>query len=161
MVGELAFKTSSSKYSYLLTGKVGWKFYPLQAVSVDFFSEIVNSPNLLDYTTALGVIFVKTGHGPLENNNSQLVLVIWPCSHVWNACEGEVFKSRVLVKCPYCRQDLASVKPIWILARVMELKVAQINYVSRNQLHCTENLNFGLMCKKAKHCSVLAGKTKI
>ena len=32
------------------------------------------------------------------------------------------------------------------------LKVAQINYVSRNQLHCTANLNFGLMCKKAKHC---------
>jgi hypothetical protein len=28
--------------------------------------------------------------------------------------------------------------------------VAQINYVSRNQLHCTANLNFGLMCKKAK-----------
>ena len=23
---------------------------------------------------------------------------------------------------------------------------------SRNQLHCTANLNFGLMCKKAKHC---------
>jgi hypothetical protein len=35
------------------------------------------------------------------------------------------------------------------------LKVAQINYVSRNQLHCTANLNFGLMCKKAKHCWAL------
>ena len=42
---------------------------------MDFFSEIVNSPNLLDYTTALGVIFGETGQGPLENNNSQLVLV--------------------------------------------------------------------------------------
>jgi hypothetical protein len=30
------------------------------------------------------------------------------------------------------------------------LKVAQINYVSRNQLHCTANLNFGLMYKKGK-----------
>jgi hypothetical protein len=30
------------------------------------------------------------------------------------------------------------------------LKVAQINYVTRNQLHCTANLNFGLMRKKAK-----------
>ena len=27
------------------------------------------------------------------------------------------------------------------------VKVAQINYVSRNQLHCTANVNFGLMCK--------------
>ena len=32
------------------------------------------------------------------------------------------------------------------------LKVAQIKYVSRNKLHCTANLNFGLMYKKAKHC---------
>ena len=30
--------------------------------------------------------------------------------------------------------------------------MAQINYVSRNQLHCKANLNFGLMYKKAKHC---------
>ena len=30
--------------------------------------------------------------------------------------------------------------------------MAQINYVSRNQLHSTANLNFGLMCKKEKHC---------
>ena len=28
------------------------------------------------------------------------------------------------------------------------LKVAQINYVSRNQLHSAANLDFGLMCKK-------------
>ena len=28
-------------------------------------------------------------------------------------------------------------------------KVDQI-YVPRNQLHCTANLNFGLMCKKGK-----------
>jgi hypothetical protein len=28
--------------------------------------------------------------------------------------------------------------------------VAQINYISRNQLHCTANLNFGLMCKRDK-----------
>ena len=35
------------------------------------------------------------------------------------------------------------------------LKVAQTNYVSRNQLHCTANLNFGLMCKRAKHCWAL------
>jgi hypothetical protein len=31
------------------------------------------------------------------------------------------------------------------------LKVAQINYVSRHQLHCTANFNFGLMCKKAEY----------
>jgi hypothetical protein len=36
------------------------------------------------------------------------------------------------------------------------LKVAQINYVSRNQLHCTANLNFGSMCKTAKHCWALS-----
>ena len=34
--------------------------------------------------------------------------------------------------------------------------MAQINYVSRNQLHCTANLNFGLMCKKTKHCWALS-----
>ena len=34
----------------------------------------------------------------------------------------------------------------------IDIKVAQINYVSRSQLHCAANLNFGLMCKKAKHC---------
>jgi hypothetical protein len=32
----------------------------------------------------------------------------------------------------------------------------QINYVSRNQLNYTANLNFGLMCKKTKHCWVLS-----
>ena len=31
------------------------------------------------------------------------------------------------------------------------LKMSQINYVSRNQLHCRANLNFGLISKKAKH----------
>ena len=36
------------------------------------------------------------------------------------------------------------------------VKVAQIDYVSRNQLHCTVNLNFGLMCKKAKYCWALS-----
>ena len=36
------------------------------------------------------------------------------------------------------------------------VKVAQINYVSRNQLHCAANLNFGLMLKKAKHCWALS-----
>ena len=35
---------------------------------------------------------------------------------------------------------------------VESVKVAQINDVLRNQLQCTANLNFGLMCKKAKHC---------
>ena len=35
------------------------------------------------------------------------------------------------------------------------LKVAQIKHISRNQLHCPANLNFGLMCKKAKHCWAL------
>ena len=38
------------------------------------------------------------------------------------------------------------------IKKVLKIKVTQINYVSRNQLHCTANLNFGLMCKKAKHC---------
>ena len=37
-----------------------------------------------------------------------------------------------------------------------DVKVAQINFVSRNQLHCRANLNFGLMCKKAKHCWTLS-----
>ena len=37
-------------------------------------------------------------------------------------------------------------------AMLRQLKVAQINYVSRNQLHCTANFKFGLMYKKAKHC---------
>ena len=37
-----------------------------------------------------------------------------------------------------------------------QIKTTQINYVSRNQLHHTENLNFGLMCKKAKHCRALS-----
>jgi len=36
------------------------------------------------------------------------------------------------------------------------LKVTQINYVSRNQLHSTANLNFSLMGKKAKHCWALS-----
>ena len=36
------------------------------------------------------------------------------------------------------------------------IKVTQINYVSRNQLHSTTNLNFGLMGKKAKHCWALS-----
>jgi len=36
------------------------------------------------------------------------------------------------------------------------LKVTQINYVLRNQLHSTANLNFGLMGKKAKHCWALS-----
>ena len=34
--------------------------------------------------------------------------------------------------------------------------MAQINYVSRNQNYCTANLNFGLMCKKTKHCWALS-----
>ena len=29
-----------------------------------------------------------------------------------------------------------------------QVKVAQINYVSRNQLHCTANLNFGFVKKQ-------------
>jgi len=41
-------------------------------------------------------------------------------------------------------------------AFLLHLKVAQINYVSRNQLHCTANFNFGLMCKKAKHSWALS-----
>ena len=32
------------------------------------------------------------------------------------------------------------------------IKVTQINYISRNQLYSTANLNFGSMGKKAKHC---------
>ena len=40
-----------------------------------------------------------------------------------------------------------------------DIKVTQINsinYVSRNQLHSTANLNFDLMGKKAKHCCALS-----
>ena len=33
--------------------------------------------------------------------------------------------------------------------------MAQINYVSKNQLHWTANLNFDLIYKKAKHCWTL------
>ena len=40
----------------------------------------------------------------------------------------------------------------------IQLKLTQINYVSRNQLHSTANLNFSLMCKKAKHCRGLGGR---
>ena len=36
------------------------------------------------------------------------------------------------------------------------LKVTQINYVSRNQLHSTANLDFGSIGKKAKHCWALS-----
>ena len=43
----------------------------------------------------------------------------------------------------------------WVLQASLS-KVAQINYLSRNQLHCTTNLNFGWMCKKAKHCWALS-----
>ena len=45
---------------------------------------------------------------------------------------------------------------IWSGAGQAVVKVAQINYVSRNQLDCTANLNFGLMCKKAKNCWALS-----
>ena len=40
---------------------------------------------------------------------------------------------------------------VLLLFLSISLKVAQINYFSRNQPHCTANLNFGLICKKAKH----------
>ena len=43
-----------------------------------------------------------------------------------------------------------------IVIEKVKLKVAQFNYVSRNQLHCTANLNFVLMCKKSKHCWALS-----
>ena len=36
------------------------------------------------------------------------------------------------------------------------LKVTQINYVSRNQLHSTPNLSFGWFGKKEKHCWALS-----
>ena len=32
----------------------------------------------------------------------------------------------------------------FVYGLVLRIKVAQINYVSRNQLHCTANFNFGL-----------------
>ena len=41
------------------------------------------------------------------------------------------------------------------------LKVAQINYVSRNQLHSTAKLNFRLMSKNAKHCWALSTKFSV
>ena len=44
------------------------------------------------------------------------------------------------------------VKLFWCFDWIWHLKVDQINFLSRNQLHCTENLNFCLMCKKVKHC---------
>ena len=45
---------------------------------------------------------------------------------------------------------------LFFLKSSPEIKVIQINYASRNQLHSTANLNFGLMGKKAKHCWVLS-----
>ena len=36
------------------------------------------------------------------------------------------------------------------------VKVTQINYFSRNKLHSAANLNFGSICKKAKHCWALS-----
>ena len=39
--------------------------------------------------------------------------------------------------------------------------MAQINYVSRNQLYYIANLNFGLMCKKAKHCWALSSNFSV
>ena len=34
--------------------------------------------------------------------------------------------------------------------------MTQINYFSRNKLHSAANLNFGSICKKAKHCWALS-----
>ena len=51
--------------------------------------------------------------------------------------------------------DLACYKTLSIVL-LDYVKVGQINYVSRNQFHSTKNLNFGLMCKKAKHCRALS-----
>ena len=44
----------------------------------------------------------------------------------------------------------------WNTLNLVFLKVAQVNYISRNQLHCTANLNLGLMYEKAKHCWALS-----
>ena len=43
-----------------------------------------------------------------------------------------------------------------LFIKEFRVKVPQINYDSRNQLHHAANLNFGLMCKRVKHCSVLS-----
>ena len=43
-----------------------------------------------------------------------------------------------------------------VFATFILVNVAQSNYVSRNKLHCIGNLNFGLMCKKEKHCWALS-----
>ena len=52
----------------------------------------------------------------------------------------------------YCQPPTQILKATFVSTINYQLiKVAQINYVSRNQLHCRANLNFGLMCKKAKH----------
>ena len=37
-----------------------------------------------------------------------------------------------------------------------KVKVTQINYVSRNQLHSTASFNFGFMGRRAKHCWALS-----
>ena len=39
-----------------------------------------------------------------------------------------------------------------------KLMMDPINFVSRNQLHCAANLNFGLICRKAKQCWALSTK---
>ena len=57
--------------------------------------------------------------------------------------------------CTYL-QLLQSVKTNKQSNKQGEINVAQINYVSRNQLHCTAILDFGLMYKKTKHCWALS-----
>ena len=62
---------------------------------------------------------------------------------------------KILPKIPYfCTLSLESETHFLVIFVIV--KVTRINYVSRNQLHSTANLNFGLMSKKAKHCCALS-----
>ena len=62
---------------------------------------------------------------------------------------AEVYWS-IWVICTY----FGTVSPLFMFSinQPSFLKVTQFYYVSRNQLHYTANLNFGLKGKKAKHC---------
>ena len=78
------------------------------------------------------------GANPLGNLADQLTL----------------FKRGRLCPTHYCQPPtkiLKAISPLLVQSTINLLKVTQINYISRNQLHCRANLNFGLMCKKAKH----------
>ena len=99
----------------------------------------------------------KTGHQNSERDQTvQMIRWKWdfwnPWSQIWTSVQFDLFSS---FDVQFYITFLIWFWIIWKWAK-LELKVAQIYYVSRNQLDCTANLNFSLMCKKAKHCWALS-----